>query len=77
MGSLKIRDADGVEVREGDIVHFSYGIPPVGVNAPIIRRNGKLIAVTKGHNPPECPLRTLEHHVGAFWVERRAVEARG
>jgi hypothetical protein len=65
-----IKDADGVEVREGDIIHFSYGIPPIGVNAPVIRRDGKLIAITAGHNPPECLVRMLERHVGYFWVDR-------
>jgi hypothetical protein len=64
-----IKDDDGIEVREGDVIHFSYGIPPVGVKAPVINRNGKLIVITKGHNPPECPLSSLRKHIGNFWVE--------
>jgi hypothetical protein len=64
----KILDGDGVEVTEGCTIRFSYGIPPVGVTAPVINRNGKLIAITKGHNPAECPVRELEGHVGYFRV---------
>ena len=64
-----VKDDDGVEVREGDIIHFGYGIPPVGVVAPVIERNGRLIAITKGHNPPECPVDQLRRHVSNFWVE--------
>lgn len=65
-----IRDDDGVEVREGDVIHFSYGIPPVGVRATVIRREGELIVLTPGHNPPECPLRIFRESAGNFWVER-------
>ncbi len=64
-----IKDDDGIEVREGDIIHFGYGIPPVGVKAPVISRDGKLIVLTKGHKPSECSLSTLRKHVGNFWVE--------
>ncbi len=67
----KIKDDDGIEVREGDVIHFCYGIPTVGVNAPVIKRDGKLIVITKGHNPPECPLNSIRRHVGNFWVKRR------
>ncbi len=69
----KLVDCEGVEVRAGDIVHFSYGIPPVGVSAPVVRRGGKLIAITKGHNPEQCPVSELEEHVGVFWVEKPAL----
>lgn len=65
-----ILDMDGVEVVAGDIVHFAYGIPPVGVAAPIVSRNGKLIALTRGHKPAECPLADLNRHAGPFWVEK-------
>lgn len=64
-----IKDDDGIEVREGDVVHFGYGIPPVGVRAPVINRNGRLIAITEGHKPAECPVDQLRKHVGNFWVE--------
>ena len=66
------KDNDGVEVCEGDTLHFAYGIPPVGVEAPVICRDGKLIAITKGHKPGECPVADLRRHVEYFWVERSA-----
>jgi len=56
-----IKDSDGTEVKEGDIIHFSYGIPPVGVRAPVVMRGGKLIALTTGHNPSECPVSKKDH----------------
>ena len=62
------RDSDGVKVKAGDVVTFSYGIPPVGVTAPIIERDGELIALTTGHNPSECAVSSLRKHVGDFWV---------
>jgi hypothetical protein len=65
-----VKDDDGNEVREGDVIHFSYGIPPVGVRAPVISRDGKLIVITKGHNPSECPLSSLRRHVECFWIEK-------
>ena len=68
----KTKDSDGVEIREGDIVHFAYGIPPVGVEAPVVSRNGKLIAITAGHKPAECPVASLRKHIGYFWVERKS-----
>lgn len=65
-----IKDSDGVEVAKGDTIHFAYGIPPIGVIAPVISRGGKLIAITEGHEPPECPLSLLKRYVGDFWVWR-------
>ncbi len=64
-----IRDEDGKEVREGDTIYFSYGIPGVAVHAPIICRNGELIAITAGHNPPEYPLRKFKKALVPFWKE--------
>jgi hypothetical protein len=64
-----MKDSDGVEINEGDVIHFTYGIPPVGVEAPIISRDGELIAITAGHNPAECKLSNLSRHIDYFWVE--------
>jgi len=64
----KILDSDGKWVRAGCTILFSYGIPPTSVKAPVIRRGAKLIVLTEGHNPSECPLRELRGHVGDFWV---------
>ena len=66
------RDSDGNRVTGGDIVSFSYGIPPVGVVAPIERINGVLFAMTPAHNPKYCRLSELADHVGDFYLEARA-----
>lgn len=64
----KLRDSDGTEVSAGCTISFCYGIPPVGVIAPIVKRGRQLIALTPGHNPSECPVAELMEHVGDFWV---------
>ena len=69
MTKRRVLDSDGVEVRPGDTVRFSYGIPPVAVVARVIERDGKMIVLTPGHNPEESNLRSLKRHVGAFWKE--------
>jgi hypothetical protein len=66
----QILDSDGIEVKSGCTIHFGYGIPGRGVDAPVIERNGKLIALTAGHKPSECPVSELKRHVGDFWVKR-------
>lgn len=58
---------DGYSTRAGDMIMFSYGIPPVRVESEIIDRNGRLIALTPGHYPPECELRKLRGYVGAWY----------
>ena len=63
------KDSFGEVVKAGDIVSFSYGIPPVGVKAKVVDRDGKLIVLTPGHNPEECNLRSLRTHVGDFYKE--------
>ena len=63
-----IKDSDGVKVTVGCTIQFTYGIPPVRVLAPVVKRGGKLIALSDGHRPSECPVRDLREHVGDFWV---------
>ena len=63
-----MKDDDGNPVGAGDFIRFSYGIPPVGVKAKIIERDGKLIALTPGHRPDECNLKSLRRHVGQFYL---------
>lgn len=65
-----IKDDDGAVVAPGHRIIFGYGIPIVSVTAEVIERDGRLIALTPGHNPPEIPLAILRKHVGAFWVKR-------
>lgn len=66
---MVVRDSNGIEVKAGDTIYFGYGIPPIGVRAPVIDRDGKLIALTAGHNPSECPVSSLKKHVGEFWID--------
>ena len=73
---LRMRDDDGKWVTEGDTVHFSYGIPPVGVSARIIERGGKLIGLCPGHNPPEFNLRFLRHYVCSWYKHNADHQAR-
>jgi hypothetical protein len=61
------RDDDGIPVKAGDTVRFNYGIPPVVVDAKIVQRSGQLIALTPGHDPAECNLRSLRKYVGNWY----------
>lgn len=70
MSSKVIRDSDGVAVTAGCTIHFAYGIPGRGVDALVVERGGKLIALTPGHNPSECTVSQLKRYVGDFWVKR-------
>jgi hypothetical protein len=61
---ITMRDDDGKLVAAGDRIFFTYGIPPVGVTARVVQRGKSLIALTPGHNPTECNLRSLRRYVG-------------
>lgn len=63
-------DDDGRKIRAGDVVSFSYGIPPVGVQAKIADINGVLFAMTPGHKPDKCKLSELRRLVGGFYKIR-------
>ena len=63
-----MEDDDGFEVKSGDWISFSYGIPPVGVRARLYDRDGELWAVTLGkHKPREIKLSQLRRHVGNWY----------
>jgi len=63
-----MKDDDGVPVHRGDWISFSYGIPPVGVRARLVERQGDLVAVTLGnHKPKEMKLSRLRHYVGSWF----------
>jgi hypothetical protein len=64
---IDMKDSDGKRVKAGDTIYFSYGIPPIRVNAPVVKKKGRLVALTKGHNPEECTLIDLKKYVGDFW----------
>jgi len=68
---LVLLDDDGERTGAGDVVHFSYGIPPVGVDAQIIERDGRLVGLCPGHNPPEFKLRSLRRYVGGWYKHKQ------
>jgi hypothetical protein len=68
-GGLVLRDDARTPTRAGDTVCFSYGIPPLAVRAKIVQRGRCLIALTPGHTPAECNLRTLRRYVGGWFKQ--------
>jgi hypothetical protein len=66
---MVLRDDDGKRVQAGDSVRFVYGIPPVPVVAKVITCDGRLVALTPGHTPDKCNLRTLRRAVGSWYKE--------
>ena len=67
MSTRQVRDGDGKPVNAGDMIHFSYGIPPVGVLARLEARNGRLwVIVPPPHKPSKCSLSQLRRAVGYF-----------
>ena len=68
---LVMLDDDGKRVSSGDAVRFNYGIPPVCVTAKLVQRGKQLIALTPGHTPAECNLRSLRKHVGG-WLKHNS-----
>jgi hypothetical protein len=67
MKQRRTLDSDGTEVKAGDFITFPYGIPPVGVEAPVVEIDGKLIALTVGHKPSKIALSNLKKHVGYYY----------
>lgn len=61
------KDSDGNEIRAGDLISFSFGIPPIGVVARVVDRGGHLFALTPRYKPAECRLDHLRSHVGDFY----------
>ncbi|MBX5131655.1 hypothetical protein HJB80_02970 [Rhizobium lentis] len=60
-------DMDGNPVVAGDTIVFSYGIPPVRVEAKLSDIDGTLWALTPGHKPDRCKLKDLPKYVGEFY----------
>ena len=65
--AIHLLDDAHTPVKAGDTVRFAYGIPPVVVDAKIVQRRGKLIALAPGHDPAEYNLRSLRKHIGCWW----------
>ncbi len=76
MKTLYLLDDDKNKTFAGDTVRFNYGIPPVKVDAQIIERDNKLIALTPGHTPNECNLRSLRRYVGNWYKVNLNIETR-
>ena len=72
-GELVLRDDDRTPTRAGDTVCFNYGIQPIGVRARIVQRGRSLIALTPGHTPAECNLRTLRRYVGGWFKQNKVI----
>jgi len=65
---LSTTDTAGRKVVAGDRIHFAYGIPPVGVDADVVEKGGRLVAISPPpHKPRESSLESLRRHVGEFW----------
>lgn len=61
------KDMDGNQVAAGDTIVFSYGIPPVRVEARLAEIDGEIWAMTPGHKPDRCKLKNLRKHVGDYF----------
>lgn len=57
-----------VEVCVGDIVFFSYGIPPIAVKAEVALVDDVVMVLTPNSNPKQTELETLEYYVDDFEV---------
>jgi hypothetical protein len=68
MSNLLMRDDDGIAVRAGDWITFSYGIPPVRVDAKVSTQKGRLVFTVLGpHRPRQGELLSLRRHVGSWY----------
>jgi hypothetical protein len=68
MAKRRMLDSNRKAVTPGCSIHFSYGIPGVGVTAPVVDEDGVLIALTPGHKPPRIKVAELKRHVGEFYI---------
>lgn len=64
---LRDRDSDGLLVKAGDTISFSFGIPPRRVEGILFERDGQLIMPCEGVSPKEATLDMLRRYVGGFW----------
>ena len=68
MTTVTIRDDDGIKVRAGDTIQFSYGIPPAVARGTVVRRGRRLfVHLDAPHKPTECNLRSLRRYVGCWY----------
>jgi hypothetical protein len=62
-----IKDDDGARVRHGDVIVFSYGIPPIRVYGSVVYEQGDLWVLTPGHTPERERMSRLRKFVGTFY----------
>jgi hypothetical protein len=61
-------DDDDVPVKTGDWISFSYGIPPIRVDARLSTQKGVLtLTVLGNHKPRTMALSRLRDHVGSWY----------
>jgi hypothetical protein len=63
-----MKDRYGKQVKPGDILESSYGIPPVKIIGNVIHRGDELWVLTPGHSPAECKLTAFKRHLGEFEI---------
>ena len=71
-----IKDENGQIINAGDTVCFVYGIPGRYVEAKVVKRKGKLIALTPGHDPEEETLASVARNY-SFWKKESGVSTSG
>jgi len=69
-----MKDRYGVQVKPGDILESSYGIPPVKIVGTVIHREGVLWVLTPGHDPAECKLTAFKRHLGEFEIATKEAQ---
>lgn len=69
-----LKDSDDNDIYEGDIISFSYGIPPVKVHSEVVFRGARFEVLTPGHTPDSCLLSDLEDVVGEYYVSGNIYE---
>lgn len=68
-------DSDGLKVSAGDVIRFSFGIPPRIAESVIFEKDNTLWhrVSTKNVTPKETSLRTLKDNVGVFYLVNNEV----
>lgn len=61
----------GTIIKDGDVISFSYGIPPTREIADISEIDGRLFATMRGNSKPnQCALGKLKKYVERIYKEK-------